>query len=149
MTADVVRLATAVISKTATCPQYQLPPRYMVTISMTYVPPHPTINTPKSALMAGTGIRKRDTAIARTLGITKYANAMLKFENTISAIIWGEEARQTPWGIRSDMICLLTVLPINRFPENIGGARYLVRNKNNPHYRPILHLLRDEGFNRN
>ena len=102
-----VRLATAVISKTATCAQYQLPPRYMVTMSMTYVPPHPIMNTPKSALITGTGVRKRDTPIARILGIAKYAKAMLKLEKTISPMICGDDARQTPCGIRSDMICLL------------------------------------------
>jgi hypothetical protein len=32
---------------------------------------------------------------------------MLKLEKTISAIISGDDARQTPCGIRSDMICLL------------------------------------------
>lgn len=102
-----VRLATAVISKTATCAQYQLPPRYMVTMSMTYVPPHPIMNTPKSDLITGTGVRKHDTPIAKILGIAKYAKAMLKLEKTISAIISGDDARQTPCGIRSDMICLL------------------------------------------
>ena len=105
-----VRLATAVISRTATCAQYQLPPRYMVTMSMTYVPPHPIMNTPKSVLITGAGVRKRDTPTARILGIAKYAKAMLKLEKTISPIISGDDARQTPCGIRSDMICLLVGL---------------------------------------
>jgi len=43
----------------------------MVTISMTCVPPHPAINTPKRAMMAGTGIRKHHKVIARIFGITK------------------------------------------------------------------------------
>jgi len=125
----VVRLATAVISKTATCAQYQLPPRYMVTMSMTYVPPHPIMNTPKSDLITGTGVRKHDTPIAKILGIAKYAKAMLKLEKTISAIISGDDARQTPCGIRSDMIYLLIGLLTQMASlENIGGARrYRVR----------------------
>jgi hypothetical protein len=93
--------------KTATCAQYQLPPRYMVTMSMTYVAPHPIMNTPKSVLITGTGVRKRDIPIARILGIAKYAKAMLKLEKTINPIISGDDARQTPCGTRSDMIGLL------------------------------------------
>src|SRR5260370_38969479 len=65
------------------------------------------MNTQKSHLITGKGVRKHDTSIANILGIAKYAIAMLKLEKTISPIISGDDARQTPCGIRSDMICLL------------------------------------------
>ena len=143
-----VRLAAAVISKIATCAQYQLPPRYMVTMSMTYVPPHPIMNTPKSALMAGTGIRKRHTVIARIPGTTKYANAMLKFEKTISPIISGDDARQTPCGIRSDMICLLIGLLTQMASLKISVVHVVIES-GIIHDCPIPHLLREWGFNRN
>jgi len=126
----VVRLAAAVISKTATCAQYQLPPRYMVTMSMTYVPPHPIMNTPKSALITGTGVRKHDTPIAKILGIAKYAKAMLKLEKTISAIISGDDARQTPCGTRSDTIYLLIGLLTQMASLKIWWCTSLIEPEN-------------------
>src|SRR5260370_15116506 len=143
-TADVVRLSTAVISKTATCAQYQLPPRYMVTMSMTYVPPHPIMNTPKSDLITGTGVRKHDTPIANILGIAKYAKAMLKLEKTISPMISGDDARQTPCGIRLDMICLLIGLL-----TQIASLKYRwCTSLSSPGNTdcPIPHLLREWEF---
>jgi len=136
----VVRLATAVISKTATCAQYQLPPRYMVTMSMTYVPPHPIMNTPKSDLRTGTGVRKHDSPIAKILGIAKYAKAMLKLEKTISAIISGDDARQAPCGIRSDMISLLIGLLTQMASLNMSVVQSLSSPENTD--CPIPHLLK-------
>jgi len=112
-------------------------------MSTMYVPPHLIINTPKSILIARAGIRKRETAIARILGITKYANAVLKFEK--------EEHPNNLWGC-----CLgrprAGLGPTWSSLDCINDKRLrwnLVPNKNNTYYRPIPHLLRDWGFNRN
>jgi hypothetical protein len=114
-------------------------------MSMTYVPPHPIMNTPKSVLITGTGVRKRDTPIARILGIAKYAKAMLQLEKTISPIISGDDARQTPCGISSDMVCLMIGLLTQMASLKISVV-HLVNRVRKIQDCPLPHLLREWSF---
>jgi hypothetical protein len=84
-TADVIRLATAVISKTATCAQYQLPPRvHRHDVHDVRSPARDNKHAEKRFDNGHGRPKTRHSYRPRILGIAKYAKAMLKLEKMIS-----------------------------------------------------------------